>query len=181
VTVLQLANAYATIADGGLMHTPAFIKDSDGPTKQIISPQVAHQLVRMMETVTGPGSTAPQARIPNYSVAGKTGTAHKANAGGYSKSNYTAAFAGIVPASNPRLVGVVVVDNPQKRSYYGGMVSAPVFAKVMEGALRLLDVPPDNVGRWYVGGPLQGAGGLAGSNPPVEAPIDDAPIDDGAP
>jgi len=181
VTVLQLANAYATIADDGLMHTPAFIKDSDGPTKQIISPQVAHQLVRMMETVTGPGSTAPQARIPNYSVAGKTGTAHKANAGGYSKSNYTAAFAGIVPASNPRLVGVVVIDNPQKRSYYGGMVSAPVFAKVMEGALRLLDVPPDNVGRWYVGGPLQGAGGLAGSNPPVEAPIDDAPIDEGAP
>ena len=181
VTVLQLANAYATIADGGLMHTPAFIKDNDGPTKQIISPKVAHELVRMMETVTGPGSTAPQARIPNYSVAGKTGTAHKANAGGYSKSNYTAAFAGIVPASNPRLVGVVVIDNPQKRSYYGGMVSAPVFAKVMEGALRLLDVPPDNVGRWYVGGPLQGAGGLVGSNPPADVPIDDAPIDEGAP
>ncbi len=181
VTVLQLANAYATIADGGVMHSPTFIKDNDNSAKQIISPEVAHELIQMMETVTGPGSTAPQARIANYSVAGKTGTAHKANAGGYDKSSYTAAFAGIVPASNPRLVGVVVVDNPQKGSYYGGMVSAPVFAKVMDGALRLLDVPPDNIGRWYVGGPLQGAGGLVGSQPPVDAPIDDAPVDEDTP
>ena len=181
VTVLQLANAYATLADGGVMHTPTFIKGGESGAKQIVSPEVAQEIVQMMETVTGPGSTAPQARIPNYSVAGKTGTAHKASVGGYSKNNYTAAFGGIVPASNPRLVGVVVIDNPSKGSYYGGMVSAPVFAKVMEGALRLLDVPPDNIGRWYVGGPLQGAGGLVGSNPPTEAPIDDAPIDEGAP
>ncbi|MEO7067793.1 MAG: penicillin-binding protein 2 [Rhodanobacter sp.] len=181
VTVLQLANAYATLADGGLMHTPTFIKGGESGAKQIVSPEVAGEVVKMMETVTGPGSTAPQARIPNYAVAGKTGTAHKANAGGYSKNNYTAAFGGIVPATNPRLVGVVVIDNPMKGSYYGGMVSAPVFAKVMEGALRLLDVPPDNIGRWYVGGPLQGAGGLAGSKAPAETPIDDAPIDEGAP
>jgi len=181
VTVLQLANAYATIADGGVMHSPSFIKGADNPAKQIISPEVAHELIAMMETVTGPGSTAPSARIANYAVAGKTGTAHKASAGGYAKHNYTAAFAGIVPATNPRLVGVVVVDNPSKGSYYGGMVSAPVFSRVMGGALRLLDVPPDNIGRWYVGGPLQGAGGLAGSKPPVEAPIDDAPIDEGTP
>ena len=181
VTVLQLANAYATIADGGVMHTPTFIKGNVSEDKQIISPAVAGELMRMMETVTGPGSTAPGARIANYSVAGKTGTAHKASIGGYAKSNYTAAFAGIVPASNPRLVGVVVIDNPRRGSYYGGMVSAPVFAKVMDGALRLLDVPPDNIGRWYVGGPLQGTGGLTGSAPPVEAPIDDAPIDEGTP
>ena len=181
VTVLQLANAYATIADGGVMHDPSFIKGDDNPPKQIISPDVARQLIQMMETVTGPGSTAPEARIANYSVAGKTGTAHKADAGGYAKSSYTAAFAGMVPASNPRMVGVVVVDNPQKGSYYGGVVAAPVFAKVMEGALRLLDVPPDNIGRWYVGGPLQGAGGLVGSQPPADAPLDDAPIDGGTP
>jgi len=181
VTVLQLANAYATIADGGVMHDPSFIKADDNPPRQIISPDVAHQLIQMMETVTGPGSTAPEARIANYSVAGKTGTAHKADAGGYAKSSYTAAFAGMVPASNPRMVGVVVVDNPQKGSYYGGVVAAPVFAKVMEGALRLLDVPPDNIGRWYVGGPLQGAGGLVGSQPPADAPLDDAPIDGGTP
>ena len=181
VTVLQLANAYATLADEGVMHSPSFLKGGSVDAKQIISPQVAHEIVRMMETVTGPGSTAPQARIPNYSVAGKTGTAHKASAGGYSKNNYTAAFGGIVPASSPRMVGVVVIDNPSKGSYYGGMVSAPVFAKVMDGALRLLDVPPDNIGRWYVGGPLQGAGGLVGSAPPTEEPIDDAPIDEGVP
>jgi cell division protein FtsI (penicillin-binding protein 3) len=181
VTVLQLANAYATIADNGLMHGPSFIKGAETPSRQIISPEVAHELIGMMETVTGPGSTAPQARIANYAVAGKTGTAHKANAGGYDKHSYTAAFAGIVPATSPRLVGVVVVDNPSKGSYYGGMVSAPVFSRVMSGALRLLDVPPDNIGRWYVGGPLQGTGGLAGSKPPVEAPIDDAPIDEGTP
>ncbi|MFC5437296.1 peptidoglycan D,D-transpeptidase FtsI family protein [Rhodanobacter umsongensis] len=181
VTVLQLANAYATIADGGVMHSPTFIKGNDNTSKQIISPEVSQQLLRMMETVTGPGSTGTTARIANYSVAGKTGTAHKANAGGYAKSNYTAAFAGIVPASNPRLVGVVVVDNPQKGSYYGGTVSGPVFAKVMEGALRLLDVPPDNIGRWYVGGPLQSADGLVGNKAPVDAPIDDAPLDEDTP
>ncbi|MEO5811701.1 MAG: penicillin-binding protein 2 [Rhodanobacter sp.] len=181
VTVLQLANAYATLADEGVMHSPSFLKGGSVDAKQIISPQVAHEIVRMMETVTGPGSTAPQARIPNYSVAGKTGTAHKASAGGYSRNNYTAAFGGIVPASSPRMVGVVVIDNPSKGSYYGGMVSAPVFAKVMDGALRLLDVPPDNIGRWYVGGPLQGAGGLVGSAPPTEEPIDDAPIDESVP
>jgi cell division protein FtsI (penicillin-binding protein 3) len=181
VTVLQLANAYATIADGGVMHGPTFIKDNDNTAKQIISPEVSQQLLRMMETVTGPGSTGTTARIANYSVAGKTGTAHKASAGGYAKSNYTAAFAGIVPASNPRLVGVVVVDNPQKGSYYGGTVSGPVFAKVMEGALRLLDVPPDNIGRWYVGGPLQSPDGLVGNKAPVDAPIDDAPVDEDTP
>lgn len=181
VTVLQLANAYATIADGGVMHSPTFIKGNDNTAKQIISSEVSQQLLRMLETVTGPGSTGTTARIANYSVAGKTGTAHKASAGGYAKSNYTAAFAGIVPASNPRLVGVVVVDNPQKGSYYGGTVSGPVFAKVMEGALRLLDVPPDNIGRWYVGGPLQSPDGLVGNKAPVDAPIDDAPIDEDKP
>ncbi|MDE2307831.1 MAG: penicillin-binding protein 2 [Xanthomonadaceae bacterium] len=179
VTPLQLANAYATIADGGVMHDPSFIKGDDNPAKQIISPGIAAELIQMMETVTGPGSTAPEARIANYSVAGKTGTAHKASAGGYDKNNYIAAFAGIVPASNPRLVGVVIINNPSKGSYYGGVVSGPVFSMVMGGALRLLDVPPDNIGRWYVGGPLQGAGGLAGSKPPADAPIDDAPIDEG--
>ncbi len=181
VTVLQLANAYATIANGGVRRIPTFIKGDDNPPKQIISAQVAHELIKMMETVTGPGSTAPGARIANYAVAGKTGTAHKASDGGYDKDSYTAAFAGIVPATAPRLVGAVIVDNPRKGSYYGGMVSAPVFSRVMSGALRLLDVPPDNIGRWYVGGPLQGTGGLVGSKPPTEMPIDDAPLDEATP
>ncbi|MGN2242410.1 peptidoglycan D,D-transpeptidase FtsI family protein [Frateuria sp. GZRR33] len=178
VTPLQLANAYATLGDHGVMHSPSFIKGADNEAKAIVSRQVADEIVQMMETVTAPGGTATTARIANYIVAGKTGTAHKANAGGYSRDNYTAAFAGLVPASNPRLVGVVIIDDPQKRSYYGGMVSAPVFARVMEGALRLLDVPPDNIGRWYAGGPLMSPTGLAGSKPPVDPPIDDAPVED---
>jgi cell division protein FtsI (penicillin-binding protein 3) len=179
VTPLQLANAYATLGDHGVMHTPTFIKGADNEPKAIVSRQVADEIVRMMETVTAPGGTATTARIANYIVAGKTGTAHKAAAGGYSRNNYTAAFAGLVPASHPRLVGVVVIDDPQKRSYYGGIISAPVFARVMEGALRLLDVPPDNIGRWYAGGPLMSPNGLAGSKPPTDPPIDDAPMEDG--
>ncbi len=181
VTALQLVNAYATLADGGVMHAPTFIKDVDNESKAIISPQIADEILKMMETVTAPGGTATSAQIANYMVAGKTGTAHKAALGGYSKNNYTAAFAGIVPASNPRLAAVVVIDDPKKRSYYGGMVSGPVFSHVLSGALRLLDVPPDNIGRWYVGGPLQGQGELVGSKPADDQSIDDEPIEDATP
>jgi cell division protein FtsI (penicillin-binding protein 3) len=182
VTVLQLANAYATIADGGVMHSPTFIKGGDSDPKVIIDPRIAHELIGMLETTTQPGGTAaPYAWIANYTVAGKTGTAHKATAGGYSKDNYGAAFAGMVPATNPRLAAAVVVDNPRKGSYYGGLVSGPIFAKVMAGALRLLDIPPDNIGRWYVGGPLQSPDGLTGSKPPVAQDIEEAPAEDATP
>ncbi|WP_225562992.1 penicillin-binding protein 2 [Rhodanobacter sp. DHG33] len=192
VTPLQLVTGYATIADGGVMHTPTFIKGDDSPGKQIISPTVAHELVSMLETVTGPNSTGANARIANYSVAGKTGTSHQAIAGGYAKDTYNSLFAGIVPASNPQLVAVVVINGTTKGGYFGGTVSAPVFASVMSGAVRLLDIPPDNIGRWYVGGPLQGNGGLVGSQTPApppsandvpvhEAPVDEAPVEGGAP
>lgn len=182
VTALQLANAYATIGDGGMMHEPSFVKGAAGETKQIIAPEIARKLVTMLESTTQPGGTAaPYAWIANYAVAGKTGTAHKASGGTYLKNNYSAAFAGIVPASNPRLAAVVVIDDPKKGSYYGGLVSAPVFAKVMDGALRLLDVPPDNIGRWYVGGPLQGNNGLVGSKPPDAPVVEDAPVEGATP
>lgn len=182
VTALQLANAYATIGDGGLMHEPSFVKGAAGESKQIIAPEIARQLVKMLESTTQPGGTAaPYAWIANYAVAGKTGTAHKASGGSYLKNNYSAAFAGIVPASNPRMAAVVVIDDPKKGSYYGGLVSAPVFAKVMDGALRLLDVPPDNIGRWYVGGPLQGNNGLVGSKPPDAPVVEDAPVEGATP
>ena len=140
-----------------------------------------------------PGPAAPaRARIANYSVAGKTGTSHQAIAGGYSKSTYNSLFVGIVPASSPRLVTAVVINGTTgKNGYFGGTVSAPAFAAVTSGALRLLDIPPDNIGRWYVGGPLQGNGGLVGSQTPVkaavndvpiqEAPVDEAPMEGGAP
>lgn len=171
LTPLQLANAYATLADDGIMHPPTFIKDGDNPGKQIVTPQIAHELIAMLETVTAPGGTATRAQIANYSVAGKTGTAHLAAAGGYAKSNYNSLFAGIVPATAPRLVGVVVINNP-KKGYFGGDVSAPVFQRVMDGAVRLLDIPPDNIGRWYVGGPIQAGGGLAGNAAPQSAQAD---------
>jgi cell division protein FtsI (penicillin-binding protein 3) len=96
--------------------------------------------------VTEPGGTATQAAILGYHVAGKTGTARKASAGGYSRE-YRAFFAGLVPVDNPRFSMVVVLDNPQS-SIYGGIVSAPVFHNVMEGALRLMDVPPDDIETW---------------------------------
>ena len=182
VTALQLANVYATIGDGGLMHEPSFVKGAAGESKQIIAPEIAGKLVTMLESTTQPGGTAaPYAWIANYAVAGKTGTAHKASGGSYLKNNYSAAFAGIVPASNPRMAAVVVIDDPKKGSYYGGLVSAPVFAKVMDGALRLLDVPPDNIGRWYVGGPVQGNNGLVGSKPPDTPVVDDAPVEEATP
>lgn len=182
VTVLQLANAYATIADGGVMHTPTFVKGAGNDAKAIIAPEIAAQLIGMLETTTQPGGTAaPYAWIANYAVAGKTGTAHKATVGGYSKSNYGAAFAGMVPATRPRLAAAVVIDNPKKGSYYGGLVSGPVFAKVMDGALRLLDIPPDNIGRWYVGGPLRGQNGLTGNTPPEAPNIEEAPGDEATP
>lgn len=186
VTALQLANGYATIADNGVMHTPTFIKGQDSPGKQIISPTVARDLVSMLETVTGPGSTGSRARIANYSVAGKTGTSHQAIPGGYSKNTYNSLFVGIVPASRPRLVTAVVVNGTTSQyGYFGGLVSAPAFSAVMSGALRLLDIPPDNIGRWYVGGPLQGNGGLVGNQAvqpkpttPADAPIPEAPVDE---
>jgi cell division protein FtsI (penicillin-binding protein 3) len=165
VTPLQLATAYSALADDGVMHSPTFIKGGDNPGKQIVTPQIARELVSMLETVTAPGGTATRAQIANYAVAGKTGTAHQATGGGYAKNSYNSLFAGIVPATNPQLVGVIVINNPKKGGYFGAVVSAPVFQRVMSGALRLLDVPPDNIGRWYVGGPLQPDGGLAGNAP----------------
>ena len=97
----------------------------------------------MLETVTGPEGTGKQARVENYRISGKTGTSRKASASGYA-SRYVASFAGFAPASNPRLVCIAVVNDPSGEVYYGGLVAAPLFSAVMEGALRLLDIPPDN-------------------------------------
>lgn len=160
VTALQLAQAYSAIADGGVRHSPTFIKGDDNPGVRVESTYIAGEMMAMLRTVVGaPPATAPQAAIADYSVAGKTGTAHLAVAGGYSRDRYAALFCGIVPASDPRLVGVVIIRDAGGRGgeYFGGKVSAPVFREVMTGALRLLDVPPDNVQQWYAGGPVQPA------------------------
>ncbi len=153
VTALQLAQAYAALADGGILHHPTFVKGDDNPPERVLPARYAHEMVTMLRTVVSPQGTAPTAMIANYTVAGKTGTAHQAGAGGYLKNDYYSVFCGMVPASDPRLVGVVVVRDPQ-HGHFGGTVAAPVFRKVMEGALRLLDVPPDNVRQWYAQQPV---------------------------
>ncbi len=182
VTALQLAQAYAAIADNGVKHTPTFVKGDDNPGVRVETPKIAGEVMAMLRTVVGPPpATAPQAAIPDYTVAGKTGTAHLAIAGGYSRNRYAALFCGIVPASDPRLVGVVIVRDAGGHGgeYFGGLVSAPVFSEVMSGALRLLDVPPDNVKQWYAGGPVvpapvpppaQPAGAVATASPAKGTP-----------
>ncbi|WP_312158844.1 penicillin-binding protein PBP3 [Acinetobacter sp.] len=144
-TVLQIADAYAMIANKGVK-VPLSLYKLEQPPKgeQIVDAKIAEQVLLMMEAVTLPGGTAQQANIPGYRVAGKTGTAHKLRADrkGYSDSEYRALFAGMAPVSDPRLAMVIVVENP-KGQYYGGLVAAPVFARVMQESLRLMNVPLD--------------------------------------
>lgn len=148
VTPLQIAQAYAAIGNGGKLVAPTFVKGQRNEAHQVMDPVVANEVLRMMETVTMPGGTATQARVLGYRVAGKTGTARKASAGGYSR-RYVAFFAGLVPASNPRFSMVVVINDPAPElAYVGGLVSAPVFQHVMDGALRLMDVAPDDLDAW---------------------------------
>ncbi len=146
VTPLQLAQAYAVFANGGLL-TPVTLTKNNGIVrgKRVLSTEVSQQVLAMLETVVSREGTAWQARVPGYRVAGKTGTVKKAINGGYAEKDYLALFAGIAPASDPRLVAVVVVDEPSNKQYYGGTVAAPVFANVMSEALRLLNIAPDDI------------------------------------
>lgn len=147
VTPLQVAHAYATLANGGRAIQPTFVKGERNEPKQVLDPAIAAEVMKMMQTVTEPGGTATQAAILGYHVAGKTGTSRKASAGGYSRK-YLSFFAGVVPVDNPRFAMAVVVNDPINGSYYGGLVAGPVFHNVMEGALRLMDVPPDDIETW---------------------------------
>jgi len=147
VTPLQLAQAYAVLAAGGIRHPVSLRKlDAPPPGERVLDEKVARELVTMMEAVVGDEGTARRARVMGFRVAGKTGTAWKASeTGGYSRNKYIAVFGGVVPASNPRLAAVVVIDEPTGGAYYGGEVAAPVFAAIMSGALRLLAIPPDDL------------------------------------
>lgn len=147
VTPLQVAHAYATLANGGIAIQPTFVKGQRNEPKQVLDPVIAGEVMKMMQTVTETGGTATQAAILGYHVAGKTGTSRKASAGGYSRK-YLSFFAGVVPVDNPRFAMAVVVNDPSNGSYYGGLVAGPVFHNVMEGALRLMDVPPDDIETW---------------------------------
>lgn len=141
---LQLARAYTIIGNGGIMRDVTFIKQDNVPKgRRVFSKDLMETVRSMMELVVLPGGTAQRAAVPNYRVAAKTGTVKKAMAGGYTESEYQSLFAGLIPASNPRLAMVVVIDNPTGEEYYGGAVAAPVFADVMVGAMRLLNIAPD--------------------------------------
>ncbi|MEO8315636.1 MAG: penicillin-binding transpeptidase domain-containing protein [Pseudomonadota bacterium] len=144
ITPLQLAQGYAALGALGVMRPLTIQRRVEAvPGERVVSEEVARKLIHMMESVVQDG-TGTKAAIPGYRVAGKTGTAKKSNgAGGYYDDRYFAIFGGVAPATNPRLATVVVIDEPSTGRYYGGEVSAPVFAKVMGGALRLLGVAPD--------------------------------------
>lgn len=144
VTALQLAHGYATLAAGGVARPVSFLKvDRPVTGKRVLDGKFAQQLMPMMESVVTADGTAIKAAVPGYRVAGKTGTAHKAQNGSYAADEYMSTFVGLAPASKPRVVLVVVVDSPGNGQYYGGLVSAPVFSRIMAETLRLMNVEPD--------------------------------------
>src|SRR5262249_44151753 len=146
VTPLQLAQAYAVLGSGGIRRPISMRKiETAPPGERLLDVATAHGLVRRMENVVSHAGTARRAAIICHRVSGKPGTAWKAEGGRYSEHKYMAIFGGVVPATNPRLAAVVVIDEPTGGLYYGGDVSAPVFSAVMSGALRLLAIAPDDL------------------------------------
>ena len=151
VTALQLAHAYSILADNGVSHPVTFLKLSSIPAGiQVIPPKIANEVVTMLESVVygkDPGATGHLAQVPGYWISGKTGTAYIATAKGYDKKKYVGDFVGMAPATNPQLVIAVVIRDPHdaKGIHFGGDTAAPVFSKVMAGALRILNIPPDNM------------------------------------
>ncbi|HEV2284870.1 MAG TPA: penicillin-binding transpeptidase domain-containing protein [Steroidobacteraceae bacterium] len=144
VTPLQLAHAYATIGSLGISRPVSFLAaDAPAGGTRVLEGAACRELLKMLETVVTAEGTGKLAAIPGYRVSGKTGTAWKATAGGYSTDRYMAVFGGVAPATDPRLAAVVVIDEPSAGEHQGGQVSAPVFARVVGGALRLLAVAPD--------------------------------------
>ena len=144
VSLVQLARAYTVFARDGELLPLALVK-TEGPAsgEKVLSAESARAVRAMLELAVQPGGTGPRARIMGWRVAGKTGTAHKQENGSYAADKYLASFVGFAPASAPRLIVAVMIDEPSAGSYYGGTVAAPVFAQVMQGALRLLGVPHD--------------------------------------
>jgi cell division protein FtsI/penicillin-binding protein 2 len=150
VTPIQMATAYSAIADGGILPVPHVLARVGGravgrrPGRRIISPTTASELREMLEGVLAPGGTAHEVSVPGYTLAGKTGTASKIDptTGEYSKSAYVASFVGFAPASDPKLLAAVIVDEPQALSIYGGVVAAPAFGQIMEFALPYLGISP---------------------------------------
>lgn len=145
VTTLQLAHGYSIIAAQGLDHGVSLIKVTTPTKRRIINSNVANQLIVMLQSVVAKGGTATSAHIEGYKVAGKTGTAWILGPNGYEPDHVNAIFAGMVPASAPRIVAVVVINKPNVTHHQGGDVAAPVFAEVMGRALQDLNIPPDDI------------------------------------
>ncbi|MDO7653618.1 MAG: penicillin-binding protein 2, partial [Porticoccus sp.] len=142
-TALQMAQAYAVLASDGIRKPLTLLKVSKEPDgERVADAKLVSRLREMLSSVTRAGGTATRAAIPSYDVAGKTGTVHKVGKHGYEKNRYVAMFAGMVPADKPRLVTVVIINDPRGGEYYGGEVGAPVFSNVTADALRLLKIPP---------------------------------------
>ena len=149
-TALQLASAYSVLADNGIRKPVSLLKLSDEavidlPRQQVLSPEITVNLRKMLRTVVDAdsGGSALEANVPFYSVAGKTGTAHVVGERGYEENLHNSLFVGMVPASNPQIVIVIVVNEPKGEEHYGGQVAAPVFSRVASGAMRILNIAPD--------------------------------------
>lgn len=150
-SILQLARAYTALADDGIVHSVTLLKrDEDPDAQRIFRPETARRVREMLETVISKEGTAYQARVEGYRVAGKTGTVKKATAGGYAADKYLSVFVGMAPASDPRFIIAIVVDEPTTGQYYGGLVAAPAFSKVMGGILRIYGVEPDGMDNMHL-------------------------------
>lgn len=146
VTALQLAQAYAVLANGGIKVPVTFLKSQQLPAGQrVIDKTVSREVLDMLESVLTKGGTAPLARVPGYRVTGKTGTVRIVGSHGYEKDHHNSIFIGIAPASRPRLVVAVVLHDPKGRLYYGGYTAGPIFSRVMSNTLHLLNIPPDDL------------------------------------
>lgn len=143
-SVLQLAQAYSVIANDGLKKPVSLLKvNSEPEAERVFSEQLASQMKSMLATVTQRGGTGSRAELENYSTAGKSGTAHLVGENGYADDRYRSLFAGFAPLENPRIVVVALISEPKTGQYFGGEVAAPVFKKITEAALRVLEVPPN--------------------------------------
>jgi len=144
-TPLQLARAYAVFANGGVQQPVSLLALEGEPPagERVVSTEMAQRVLEVLHAVTGDEGTGRKARVPGYQVGGKTGTVHKLEGGGYAKHRYVALFAGIAPVDDPRIVTVVVINEPKGDAHGGGSAAAPVFSRVAQGAMRLFNVPPE--------------------------------------
>ena len=149
-TALQLANAYSVLADNGFRKPVSLLKlseqeVSDLPRLQVLKSEITTEVRNMLRTVVdaSSGGSALEANVPFYSVAGKTGTAHVVGDSGYEENLHNSLFVGMLPATNPEIVIVVIVNEPKGEEHYGGQVAAPVFSRVASGAMRVLNISPD--------------------------------------